>query len=105
MVTLLSIQNPKIQKKRVENFIPNFRERKCEWKLPFTIFGRELEAGIPENDWEMTGNDWEWEWQIPFPNFGNGIGKENSIPNFRERELEAGIPENDREREFPLTPA
>ena len=32
----------------------------------------------------------ESEWQIPFPNVGNG--NENSISNFREREWEWQIP-------------
>ena len=51
-------------------------------------------------------NFWEWEreWEIVFPTFGNGNGNEKSIPNFREREWEAGIPGNGQEREFLLTP-
>ena len=45
----------------------------------------------------------EWESKIAFPTFGNGNGNEKIIPELWE--WEAGIPGNGREREFPLTPA
>ena len=60
---------------------------------PFPVAGTGMENFIPKF-WER-----EREWQIAFPTFGNGKGKEKVIPNFREREWEAGIPGNGRERE------
>ena len=36
--------------------------------------------------------EWEREWQIPFPNFGNGIASENFHPQFFETGTEMKTP-------------
>ena len=55
------------------NSILKFRERECEWKIPFPI---------------------------SFPFSGTGMQMENSIPDFREREFGTGIGGR-YSREFP----
>ena len=93
------------------NSIPKFRERECEWKFPFPISGTGMrvensipdfrERKIPGNSREIPGKfhshlrERECKWKIPFPFSGTGMRVANSIPDFRDgkwRPVFPGIP-------------